>query len=430
MPLLRISVTSVCGVLPMLMIGLLAVLEQDTARRRRVLAGGAVLALGLASLSLMAPALKAAPLSGSAVIGFAIAWLGAGIAGVVTGLGLRDRLPTPAGLLGGAAVAVLALSLPCAAGIELGSGAGLRALAIAGAGGLALFLLRFLWLPLRSAIMSRWLARMPRSSPPPTGVTRETRSLLLLQTAGAVVALVSPQLDLCLAGAVVAILAGALAERRAGMTRWPLLLAACGVALGLAWFLLDRVAAGEPRLLSLLPDAPYSSAFELLVAALLLGTAIILMGAWPFQSARRGPWSPIVGATLVVRVVAPVLPVGLVHWQPLAYPFVALTAWYAALALRPEAAFTAWGALGVLSGDPLGGWIGTTLLGAGALTRVSLTAPGPGPGRWAGFCRAFLVVGCVLAVPLLTAALSAQVVYSVVAVAGIVVALARRDLDR
>jgi hypothetical protein len=260
--------------------------------------------------------------------------------------------------------------------------------------------------------------------------SRRATILLGIHTAGALAAVAVPHLHLLLAVLLVSLLAGVLLERYRGrVPRWPVSIFVLVPAIGVSWYLLAHVAGGESLTLARLRDAPYSPAFEQL-AALILGVAgWSLLGLWPFHGAPPGPCTPLLGALLFTRLLAPALPEGLAHWQPVLYLLAGLAAWHGVAVRRDEEALTALGALGVLSGDATAGWAGVAMVGGAALLQLyrMLAEEGLTPNRGGRLLlRALPLAGSALVVPVLTGALGAQVFYSVVTVAGVVTILLRR----
>jgi hypothetical protein len=81
-----------------------------------------------------------------------------------------------------------------------------------------------------------------------------------------------------------------------------------------AWFVVT-VAGPDAWSLQGLRDAPFSSAGETLLAALLLPATLLLAGVWPFGALAGGPRLAPLGALLLLFMVVPMLPEGLEHWR-------------------------------------------------------------------------------------------------------------------
>lgn len=255
-------------------------------------------------------------------------------------------------------------------------------------------------------------------------------ALLATHAVGALVALVAPHLHVLMLAVVISMVAGEFLERRLRALPPPVTLTLTLIATGVAWYFLALVAGGGHLALAALPEAPYSPAFEL-GASLLLGlVAYRLLGFWPLHGARQGPVSPLLGAILLVRLVLPVLPSGLGHWQPLLYLLLAVAVWHAALMRRPGEAAVTLAGLGLLSGDATAAWSGLVLVaGSGTLALVwQLKRIGRirrVPGRRA--LRTAGVFGLPVLIPVLSGGLAVEVFYSVVVVSGAAVLLWRVD---
>lgn len=410
---------------------LAAVVIPQDCLRRRALAGALVLGLALASVDHLGGPGAPVP-SASRAIAFGIALLGllllsgsliAALAqeGWSRAARWRSRLSGMATvLLGGGLVVPIGLerSWPIALATTLGLG-------LAGASA---------WLlgrRLRLAAGIRWLDQA-LSAPgsrarPGVGWDPFSRRLALLHLLGILAALGAPHLHPLLAGVAIAVAAGAMLEHRLGrLRRWPVSVFLAAVVLLVSWFLLARVAEGTPLGLPALRDAPYSPALEILTALMLSSAAWSLLRLWPFHVTPRGPLTALAGGCLMVRLVAPVLPHGLIHWQPLLYLLAALAAWHAAATHRDEESVTAFGALGLLSGVGTAGWTGLGLTAGGVLIGLTarLTEHRLAVNRRGRLVQELAVVaGAVLVLPVLSGALSAQVFYSVAATTGAVAAL-------
>ncbi len=240
-----------------------------------------------------------------------------------------------------------------------------------------------------------------------------------------VVALVVPSFHLFFGAMLLAAIAGWFVPGRGWFRPVPLLAI---LVLLVTWYFVARVAGPDLLRLAMLGEAPFSTAFELAAAAGLLGLAWVLLGLAPFHLMRRGSLTPILGGALLVRLVATAVPGGLVHWQPVAYPVVALTGLVAAVQRQRRLAALVLAATALLSGDPGAGWGGVVLLG------VSLALDGeallerrgvlpPGRGRLAR--GALTALGGLMLVPVLAAGLAAEMVYTTVIALLAALALAR-----
>jgi hypothetical protein len=124
-------------------------------------------------------------------------------------------------------------------------------------------------------------------------------------------------------------------------------------------------------------------------------------------------------------VAVPAVPAGLEHWRPLAMPLIVLGIWHAALSGRLAAVAVGLAWVGLL-GASRAGLTGAALLLAGALT---LELAGDSGERFRSWKPAVRVVsalaagaGALLAIE---SGLRAEVVYTVLAVGGVVLAAGR-----
>lgn len=242
--------------------------------------------------------------------------------------------------------------------------------------------------------------------------------------AGGLAVLAGPHVSVVFLGCIIAAWAGYLLQRAAGGPAAPLAPALTLLLLP-AWWFMATVAGPEGLGIGALGSLPLSPAAEQLLAPILLLAAWALAGLWPLHRQMPGPLTAPIGAMLVARVALPAVPDGLEHWRALAAPLVVAGIWHAALTGRLAllAIGLAWVGLLAPGGH---GLAGAALLLAGALV-LELARPfgAANPRRAAAVRLALgLATGCgaLLAVE---AALGGEVVYSVVAVAGIVSAAGR-----
>ena len=242
--------------------------------------------------------------------------------------------------------------------------------------------------------------------------------------AGGLAVLAGPHVSVVFLGCIIAAWAGYLLQRAAGGPAVPLAPALTLLLLP-AWWFMATVAGPEGLGIGALGSLPLSPAAEQLLAPILLLAAWALAGLWPLHRQMPGPLTAPIGAMLVARVALPAVPDGLEHWRALAAPLVVAGIWHAALTGRLAllAIGLAWVGLLAPGGH---GLAGAALLLAGALV-LELARPfgAANPRRAAAVRLALgLATGCgaLLAVE---AALGGEVVYSVVAVAGIVSAAGR-----
>ncbi|MBK6779608.1 MAG: hypothetical protein IPJ95_08445 [Gemmatimonadetes bacterium] len=247
----------------------------------------------------------------------------------------------------------------------------------------------------------------------------------LVHLLAACVAAGAPHLHLFLPALVVSAASG---WRWSRPGRWPIVIAPVLLLLCACWYLLARVAGPLPLALAMLGEAPYSAAFELGMAAALLGCAGVLLGLAPFHMMGRGPLTPILGGLLLVRVVAVALPGGLEHWQPVAYPVVVLTAVFAAARRRDDLALVALAGVGLLSSDPTAGWCGLVVLGLATALRGLDWLVGGGrrlSGAGQGLVGTMALAAAAALAPALAGGLSAEAMYTAVTVLLAAVAFAR-----
>jgi hypothetical protein len=393
--------------------------------RRRVLAGALLLGLALASQIVSGgsddPAAHAISI-GILSFGVALALSQTGLVLWKGGQALPTRIAT---LCTGIVVLGLGLNLARPA-IDIGAWP--TAATIAGLTLAALLLTSVTRLgPVSAGLRRLEAARSSSASatqaPSDAGPVKWAASLHLM---GVLAALTVPHLHLYLAAILCGVLGGAFLERLRGRSsRWLFSLVPSLLGFFLSWFLLTRVAGEQSLRLSELMDAPYSPAFELLAALLLGLVAWSLLGLWPWLFMPVGPATPILGATLLVRLIAPVLPYGLHHWQPILYPLVAVAAWHAAVVKREDESLTALASLGLLSGERVAGWAGVALVAAAILLRPDGWSAKLGR-RWATAAVWMVIpLATLLTLPILSAALTAQAFYTTVTVAGAAVALWR-----
>lgn len=240
--------------------------------------------------------------------------------------------------------------------------------------------------------------------------------------AGAVAAAAGAHVGLVLTGVIVAAWSGHLLQRSAGGSKVPLAPAITLLLLP-AWWLMATIAGPEGLGVAGLSMVPFSPAAERLLAPALLLGAWALAGLWPLHRQEPGSLTALVGALLVVRVAIPAVPEGIDHWRPLAMPLVVAGTWHAALTGRRPSILLGLAWVGLLSAAPDG------RMGAGLLLAVALGVElygSTGRPDLRAAARAAVVLlagwGALLAIG---AGLRGEVVYTVLAVGGIVAALGR-----
>jgi hypothetical protein len=413
---------------PLLALAALAITLPDR-RTRRALAGLVLVALGLASLQVAGgPAWREANLPVTYLaLTAALLLVGLALPLSLAVISLREGAPD------GRRRPVLLLTA-----LATGLVGGRVWLPLALAGGMIRTLAGAVVL-LASAVVLRLLTRMlglgerlrrldrslfagqvaaPDESPPPGAWP-----LLAGHLGLAALTLSAPHLILLLFGVVGTVATGVWLDRaRAGSARWPASLVAGLVVLaGAACFLL-QVAGPIPPTLAALREGPFSVAFEFIAALMLLVAAWPLLQLWPFHARCRGPATRLAGGAVLVLLAAPVLPSGMGHWQPVVFPLLALSSWYAAGIGSAPLALTALATAGMISLGPAGAWAGLGLM-AGV---VALELPGwvlPRRAMRGAVAGGVAGLGAAVLLPLLAGALQAQVFYTVLLTAGLVTML-------
>jgi len=277
-----------------------------------------------------------------------------------------------------------------------------------------------------------WLGARRRAGPPvapdPGGAGAAAipaaDGLLL---SGLAIAALAPHLLLFGLGAGLALAsAGRMTLRAAARTAWiPLLAGAGGLGAGLVLILILRGPLGGG--LADLATGPFSPAAERLLG-LLLGAACLLVSGLP--PLHRVPWrrslAPL-AALLLLRVIAPAFPAGLLAWQvPAMLLLAGALAWSASVGRWSQAA-VAGGQMALWSGVGGAAWPGAVLVGWGWFVETGAAAATQRGlalrARWTGLVA--LPAG-LAALPALAAGLRAQVLLSVLAALGCGVGLARQ----
>jgi hypothetical protein len=242
--------------------------------------------------------------------------------------------------------------------------------------------------------------------------------------AGAVATAAGPYLSVVVAGVIAAAWSGWLLRRGPGGRRIPLAPMLTLLLLP-AWWLMATIAGPEGLAVGTLPMLPISPAAERLLAPIFLAAAWATAGLWPLHRQVPAALLAPVGALLLARVAIPAVPDGLEHWRPLAMPLIVLGIWHAALSgrLTGMAVGLAW--VGLL-GASRAGLTGAALLLAGALTLELATHAGERFRPWKASARVVSALaagaGALLAIG---SGLHAEVVYTVLAVGGVVIAAGR-----
>ena len=237
---------------------------------------------------------------------------------------------------------------------------------------------------------------------------------------GALVAAAGRHLVAVFLGVMVTGWAGWRLARAAGASGVPVAPVLTLVLLPACW-LMATIAGPEGLRIATLGELPISPAAELALAPALLLAGWAVSGLWPLHRQEPGPFSAVVGVLLVARVAIPTVPDGLEHWRALALPVIVLGLWHAALSRRWSSVAVALAWVGVISPGRAGA-AGAGLLLAGGLILDLAPRLRPGhPGRTLARVAGGLALswGALLAVE---SGLRAEVVYTVLAVGGLVVA--------
>lgn len=199
-----------------------------------------------------------------------------------------------------------------------------------------------------------------------------------------------------------------------------LLLLFCG------WFL-ATIAGPEGLAISAVPLLPLSPAAERMLSLVIVLLIWLFSALWPLRPRRlAAALTAPLALLLLIRVGLPATPVGLAHWQPLAFPLAVIGIWAAALARHPSMLLRAGAMLGLASLDPRGlagaAVLLLTVIGREWIDRTRKEQVGWGPVARAGIAAAAAWGGLAAA----AGGLRAQVVYTVLGAIGTAVGLSRR----
>ena len=282
------------------------------------------------------------------------------------------------------------------------------------------------------AILGMAVARRAGSGDPwETGLRGEpvqeaARPPLAGYAAGLAAATLGPHLGVVFGGMALAAWCGCGLGRH-GAGRWMAVPALASVLLLLGDWVLATIAGPEGLAISAIPLLPLSPAAERGLALVLLLLIWLFSAIWPLRPrGSAGTLTPPLAMLLLVRIGLPAVPVGLAHWQPLAFPLVVMGVWGAGLGRDLSMLARAGAMLGLASLDrralpgaaalllaALGTeWLARTRVARGALWQVGRTGIAAAV-AWGGFAVA---VG----------GLRAEVVYTVLGAIGTAVGLSRR----
>ena len=263
----------------------------------------------------------------------------------------------------------------------------------------------------------RWLGA-------PADVSSGTRPEIIVLVVGILITAFAPHLALVFSGAAAASWSLWAMNRRAGV-RWPVLPAGVTALLGVIYLFIATVAGPEGLSMGGLGELPISPAAETLVAGALLASSWLMSGLWPLHRLTPAPLTGPLAVLLLARVGLVVAPAGMEHWRPLAVPLAMFALWHAgARSWGPGLAVAAgWLALVSVAPFPEGTVAAAWLLVAGlALELLDPQRDGEArPKRWTRWLALMAAGwGGLLA---LGAGLHGEVVYSVLAASGVILAI-------
>ncbi len=335
--------------------------------------------------------------------------LGAALAAAAALAALRDRPPSPGGLvlLGGAGIAFWVggeLAHASGAGRSVLAGAGVAAVAAAVGGLIQSFR--------RGGVSSeepqiRWPG-LPGNRLAAVGFAL-----------GALAVVAGPRVGLVFLGLAVAAAVDFFDRRGRSGIRFPWLPGAVMV-LAPVWWLMATIAGPVGLRVADLGDVPLSPRAEILLALPVGLVAWACFGLWPAHRLFPGGLFAPLGVALWLRMGSPALAGGLQHWQPVLVPIGVLGLWGAAIMGRSVATLNAMAFVTLASGPPGSGLAGLLLTGTAlAVGRWSGSAgPAHEPVRRLGWASAALVLPVAL-----EAGFRSQVTYTLAAAAGLALAL-------
>ncbi|HEX5386275.1 MAG TPA: hypothetical protein VFW66_06235 [Gemmatimonadales bacterium] len=212
------------------------------------------------------------------------------------------------------------------------------------------------------------------------------------------------------------------------------------VLLGPLHHLMTTIAGPVGLRISTLANAPFSDAAEVLIALPLALAVWLSLGLWPVHELVPGAVVAPAAVVVWVRVGMRAVPAGLEHWQPLTAPLAMLGIWHAAATRRRCEALAGLALLALASLVP--GSTPAAALLVGASTAVGLDERGvrlgrngvaglrahPGAAARAARIAVTLAAGWGMLLAL-EAGLRTQVVYTVLAAAGLACAAMRSARD-
>jgi hypothetical protein len=265
------------------------------------------------------------------------------------------------------------------------------------------------------------VGRQVRLPPSREHLAARPRSAVVGLVLGAIAVAIGPHVAVVFLGVIAAAWSGWRLQRAAGGSGVPVAPALTLLLLP-AYRLMDAIAGPEGLGIAVLGELPLSPAAERLLAPALLLAAWAVAGLWPLHRQQPGPFTAGVGVLLLARIVLPAMPAGVEHWRALVLPIVVIGLWHAALSARWSLVGVAMAWVGVMA-PGRGGMAGAGLLVAGALLIELAAQLGPAHLRRAALPRvaAGLAAGWG-AVAAVESSLYGEVVYTVVAIGGLVAA--------
>jgi hypothetical protein len=242
---------------------------------------------------------------------------------------------------------------------------------------------------------------------------RDALVLAALVLAGLAAAWAGRHVAVVFGGALLAVAAAERYRRRLGAPVSGLVVSlAFGLALAVAYWLLATIAGPVGLSLDRLGEVPLSAAAETAVAVPIAFAVWLSFALWPIHNLAPSLVGTLAGAAVWLRVGAPAVPHGLAHWQPLLAPLAVIGIWHGAVARRPHTTLRGLALLALASLAPESARGALLLLAAAGALRLN-----------SRLGRAFALVAAGLgALFALEAGLRAQVVYTVLAAAGLALA--------
>jgi len=252
---------------------------------------------------------------------------------------------------------------------------------------------------------------------PAPGLAPLFPSFDLLLLSGLLLAALAPWILLLGLGAALALASATRAALRSRRPLGLLLLLPASAALGSGLALLLTILGPEGGRVAALGEGPLSLAAERLLTLLLGGAALALAGLPPLHRVAWGRSLAPLSAILLLRIVLPGFPAGLLTWQVAAFLLLAVSMSWSALTGRWGQAAISGGLMALWSGGE-GAIPGAVLVAWGCSVEIgNALAQRRGvvlSERWRGLAT---IPAALAGLPALRAGLRAQVLFSVLAVA-------------